>query len=151
MLAWLHEDADAGLLSPADEDLVRRHVPWTACLGLNTDPTAQPDLLRAAAAQRARLIVKPAVGRAGNNVLFGRRVSNADWLPALVRAARESPLVLQRRVEPDLVAMPYLDQDSGQQVTAQVPYVLSPFLIDGAAASVCGAPPDSRRPECRTW
>ncbi|GAA3057988.1 hypothetical protein GCM10010464_23200 [Pseudonocardia yunnanensis] len=32
--------------------------------------------------------------------------------------------------------MPFLDPDSGQQVTAQVPYVLSPFVIDRAAASV---------------
>ncbi|MFD1522817.1 hypothetical protein [Pseudonocardia yunnanensis] len=35
VLAWLHEDCEAGLLSLADEHLVRVHVPWTACLGLN--------------------------------------------------------------------------------------------------------------------
>src|SRR6185312_4599282 len=34
VLAWLHEDCDAGLLDPADSSLVRTHVPWTACLGL---------------------------------------------------------------------------------------------------------------------
>jgi len=32
--------------------------------------------------------------------------------------------------------MPFRDQCSGQQVTAQVPFVLGPFVIDGAAASV---------------
>ena len=136
VLAWLHEDCDAGLLSPADRDLVRTHVPWTMCLGLDGGSAAQPNLLRKAADERDRLIVKPAVGRAGKNVFFGRRASNGDWLPGLVRAARESPLVLQRRVEPDLVPMPFLDQDSGQEITARVPYVLSPFVIDGAAASV---------------
>ena len=46
ILSWLHEDCDAGLLTPADHDLVRTHVPWTACLGLDTDPTAQRNLLR---------------------------------------------------------------------------------------------------------
>ncbi|WP_433286485.1 hypothetical protein ACQPZQ_30535 [Pseudonocardia sp. CA-142604] len=136
LLAWLHDDADAGLLTPPDEHLVHTHIPWTACLGLDKDPTTQPDLLRTAAIRRARLIVKPAFGRAGTGVLFGSRISDADWLPTLIRAARRSPLVLQRRVEPDFVAMPYRDQDSGRQVVAQVPFVLSPFLIDGAAASV---------------
>jgi hypothetical protein len=136
VLARLHEDCDAGLLSPRDQDLVRAHVPWTVGLGLGGDSAAHPNPLPKAADDRDRLIVKPDVGRAGKNVFFGRRASNEDWLPALVRAARESPLVLQRRVEPDLVPMPFRDQDSGQQVTAQVPYVLSPFVIDGAAASV---------------
>ena len=136
VLAWLHEDADAGLLAAADQNLVRMYVPWTACLGLNGDPAVQMELLRKAADERGRLIVKPAVGRAGKNVFFGSRTSNRNWLHTLVCAAREAPLVLQRRVEPDLVAMPYLDQDSGQQITAQVPFVLSPFVIDGAAASV---------------
>ncbi|GAA1177726.1 hypothetical protein [Pseudonocardia alaniniphila] len=136
VLAWLHEDCEAGLLSPADEHLVRAHVPWTVCLGLNGDSSVPPNVLCKAAAEREQLIVKPAVDRAGKNVFFGRRASNDDWLPALVRAAHKSPLVLQRRVEPDLVPMPFLDPDSRQQVTAQVPYVLSPFVIDGAAASV---------------
>ncbi|GAA3102552.1 hypothetical protein GCM10010464_77540 [Pseudonocardia yunnanensis] len=136
VFAWLHEDAEAGLLAPDDEDLIRAHVPWTACLGLNADPTAQRNLLRTAAAERDRLIVKPALGRAGYRVIFGRQISDTDWVPRLVHAARRSPLVLQRRVAPDLVAMSYLDHGSGQQVTARVPFVLSPFVIDGAAAGV---------------
>jgi hypothetical protein len=136
VLAWLHEDADAGLLAAADQNLVRINVPWTACLGLNGDPAVQMELLRKAADERGRLIVKPAVGRAGKNVFFGSRISDRNCLHTLVCAAREAPLVLQRRVDPDLVAMPYLDQDSGKQITAEVPFVLSPFAIDGAAASV---------------
>ena len=49
VLAWLHEDCDAGLLNPADRALVRTHVPWTACLGLDQDPAAHEKLLRVAA------------------------------------------------------------------------------------------------------
>jgi hypothetical protein len=136
VLARLHEDCDAGLLSPPDQDLVRAKFRGPCAWAWAGTRRHTPNLLREAADDRDRLIVKPAIGRAGKNVFFGRRASNEDWLPALVRAARESPLVRQRRVEPDLVPMPFLDQDSGQQVTAQVPYVLSPFVIDGAAASV---------------
>ncbi|HEY0543092.1 MAG TPA: hypothetical protein VGD53_32355 [Actinoallomurus sp.] len=136
VLSWLHEDCDAGLLAPADHALVRTHVPWTACLGLGLDPAAHGKLLRMASGERDRLVAKPAVGKSGNDVLFGNQTSEQDWLPAVIHAARQSPLVLQHRVESDRITMLFRDQDSGQQVTAQVPFVLSPFMIDGAAASV---------------
>ncbi len=136
VLAWLHEDCDAGLLAPADRALVRTHVPWTACLGLDQDPAAHEKLLRVAADERDQLVAKPADGKSGNDVFFGNQIPERDWLPALVRASRRSPLVLQRRVESARLAMPFRDRDSGQQTTAQVPFVLSPFIIGGAAASV---------------
>jgi hypothetical protein len=72
----------------------------------------------------------------GDGVFFGSQTSKQDWASAVVDAARESPVVLQHRVEPDRTTMPFHDRDTGEQVTAQVPFVLSPFLIDGAAASV---------------
>jgi hypothetical protein len=134
VLSWLHEDCDAGLLAPADGALVRTHVPWTACLG--RDPAADGELLRKAVDERDHLVVKHAVGKGGNDVLFGRQILERDWVPTIVRAAQKSPLVLQHRVEGDRITMPFHDPDSGQQVTAQVPFVLSPFIIDGAAASV---------------
>ena len=136
VLAWLHEDCDAGLLNPADRALVRTHVPWTACLGLDQDPAAHEKLLRVAADERDQLVAKPADGKSGNDVLFGNQIPERDWLAVLVRASRRSPLVLQRRVESAHLAMPFRDRDSGQQTTAPVPFVLSPFIIGGAAASV---------------
>jgi hypothetical protein len=86
--------------------------------------------------ERDRLVVKPAVGKSGDGVLFGNQTSKQDWLSAVIDAARERPVVVQHRVESGRITMPFRDQDSGQQVTAQVPFVLSPFIIDGAAASV---------------
>ena len=137
VLAWLHEDCDAGLLAPADRALVRTHVPWTACLGLDQDPAAHEKLLRVAADERDQLVRQNRpIGKSGNDVLFGNQIPERDWLPAIVRASRKSPLVLQRRVESARLTMPFRDRDSGQQTTAQVPFVLSPFIIDGAAASV---------------
>ena len=136
VLAWLHEDCDAGLLNPADRALVRAHVPWTACLGLDQDPAAHEKLLRVAADERDQLVAKPADGKSGNDVFFGNQIPERDWLAVLVRASRRSPLVLQRRVESAHLAMPFRDRNSGQQTTAQVPFVLSPFIIGGAAASV---------------
>jgi hypothetical protein len=46
VLSWLHEDCDAGLLAAANHALVRTHVPWTACRGLDGDPAAYGKLLR---------------------------------------------------------------------------------------------------------
>jgi hypothetical protein len=136
ILSWLHEDCDAGVLAAADHALVRTHIPWTACLGLDGDPAAQGKLLRMATGERDRLVAKPAADKSGNGVFFGNQTSPQDWPPAVVDAARESPVVLQHRVESDRITMPFRDQDSGQQVTAQVPFVLSPYVIDGAAASL---------------
>ena len=136
VLAWLHEDCDAGVLAAADRALVRAYVPWTVCLGLDGDPAAQGKLLRMAAGERDRLVAKPAAGTSGDGVLFGNQTSPPDWASAVVQAAREWPVVLQRRVVPDRITMPFRDHDSGQQVTAQVPYVLSPYIVDGAAASL---------------
>lgn len=133
VLAWLHEDCDAGLLADADCALVRAHVPWTAYLGSGG---VTGDLLRMAADQREELVIKPAIGKSGHGVVLGSRNSEQDWLLALTDARRGEPRVLQRRVEADRIAMPFRDQDSGEQVTARVPFVLSPFIVDGAAASV---------------
>lgn len=137
VLAWLHQDCAAGLLAPADRALVRTHVPWTACLGLDRDPGAHEKLLGVAVGERDRLIVKPASGQGGFGLLFGKQIPERDWLPAIVGAAAKAPLVLQRHVESARLTMPFYDRDSGQQTSAQVPFVLSPFIVDGAAASVC--------------
>jgi hypothetical protein len=136
VLAWLHDDCDAGVLDSADCALVRDYVPQTIAMGLNPTSATPESPLRAAACERDRLVVKPAVGKSGNGVLFGNQASESDWLSAAVQAAQKSPVVLQHRVEPDHITMPFLDRDSGRQVTTQVPYVLSPFMIDGAASDV---------------
>jgi hypothetical protein len=135
VLAWLHEDCDAGLLSAADQASVRRHVPWTACLNLDGDPAADGELLRRTTGERDRLVAKPAVGKSGWYVVFGSQTSEQDWSD-VIHMCRDFPVVLQRRVESDRITMPFRDQDSGRQVSAQVPYVLGPYMIDGAAASV---------------
>lgn len=134
VLAWLHEDCDAGLLAPADHDLVRNCVPRTVCLGLIEDSAAPED--PAHVDQRDRLVVKPVLGKKGSRVLFGSQTAAQDWVSATIDAARQSPVVLQHRVQSDRITMPFLDQESGRRVTAQVPLVLSPFMIDGMAASV---------------
>lgn len=129
VLAWLHEDCEADLLAPADRELVRRYVPRTISLGLGETTAAAPG-------PRDRLVVKPAMGRSGKGVIFGSVASEEEWLAAAVEAAKDAPVVLQERVESDRINMPFLDRESGRQVNVRVPYVLSPYMIDGAASDV---------------
>jgi hypothetical protein len=136
IMAWLHEDCDADLLDPADRDLVRTYVPRTVVLGLDGTSAALDRARQVATSERDRLVVKPAMGKSGNGVRFGSQTSEQDWLSVAVDAAEQAPLVLQQRLEPDCIAMPFLDRDSGKQVIAQVPYVVSPFMIDGVAADI---------------
>ncbi|GAA1199575.1 hypothetical protein [Pseudonocardia alaniniphila] len=136
VLSWLREDCDAGVLGPADRALVRAYVPWTVCLGLGGNPEVERNLLRMAAGERDRLVAKPAVGQSSEDVIFGNQTSAQDWQSAVADVARETPLVLQRRVESGRVTMPFRDRESGQQVTARVPFVLSLFMVDRAAAGI---------------
>jgi hypothetical protein len=128
VLGWLHEDLEAGLLAAGDAALVRAYVPRTVVVGLGPSRPL-PEWTQ----DRSRVVAKPAVGRSGDGVLFGSRASDGDWL---VAAADSAPMVLQERVLPDLASIPFLDRDSGRQVTADVPYVISPYMVDGGAADV---------------
>ncbi|WP_433286326.1 hypothetical protein ACQPZQ_30125 [Pseudonocardia sp. CA-142604] len=136
ILAWLHEDCAAGLLAAADQELVREHVPWTACLGLDCDPDEQKELLSVASGRRDQLVAKPASGSSGKGVLFGSQAAEQDWPSALVEEARTNPVVLQERVVSDRTPIQFHELDSGQQITAEVPFVLSPFMIDGVAGNL---------------
>lgn len=125
VLAWLHEDCDADLLAPADRELVRSYVPRSISLGLG-GTAAGPG-------PRDGLVVKPAFGRSGKGVLFGSVASEEDWLAA---AVEEAPVILQERVESDQITMPFLDRESGRRVAKRVPFVLSPYMIDGAVSDI---------------
>lgn len=136
VLAWLHEDCAAGELDSADQALVLTHVPYTTCIGLSADGDARRDGLRATDRERDHMVAKPAVGKSGNGVIFGSRAGARDWRCGTVQAAEHAPVVLQDRVESDRITMPFVDRSSGHQTTLRVPAVISPFLIDNAAASV---------------
>lgn len=136
ILAWMHEDCDTDVLDPADRDLIRSHIPWTGCLGLNDTSSAAEHTARLAACTRTGLVVKPSGGKSGTGVVFGAAASDQEWIAATVEAAHQAPVVVQRQVHPDRITMPFLDRDTGQQLSAQVPFVLSPFMVDHHAASV---------------
>ncbi|AKN70513.1 hypothetical protein QR97_12320 [Streptomyces sp. PBH53] len=134
VLAWMHEDLDR--YAPADRELIRRHVPWTAWLGPGQSAERRRHLLDRAVRDRAGLVVKPSCGRGGAGFVAGHAVTARDWLDLLTQRSREHTLVLQHRLVPDRTWMRFRSRD-GTPATAPVPFVLSPFLLDGRIAGAC--------------
>lgn len=128
--AWLWADLD--LLTGADQELIRRYVPHTVAL------TA--DQLDRALAEQADLVAKPAGGSAGHGVLIGREMSPVAWEDGVRAAIDAGGNILQRYHEADRVAMDFVQIETGETVTAEVPYSLAPYLFgrtgSGALARV---------------
>ncbi|MBF5029067.1 hypothetical protein IRY44_04845 [Micromonospora sp. ANENR4] len=128
--AWLWDDLD--LLPADDRKLIRRYVPHTVAL------TA--DQLDRALAEQADLVAKPAGGSAGHGVLIGREMTPVAWADGVRAAIDEGGNILQRYHEADRVAMDFVQIETGETVTADVPYSLAPYLFDrtgsGALARV---------------
>ncbi|WP_030738201.1 hypothetical protein [Streptomyces sp. NRRL S-31] len=131
VLAWMHEDLD--LYEPADRELILRHVPWTAWLGPGQSAERRRRLLARAARERTGLVVKPSYGHGGAGFLAGHEVAPREWLGLLARCSRETTLVLQHRLVPDRTRMRFRAPDGARRV-ARVPFVLSPFVLDGRGA-----------------
>ncbi|WP_218204953.1 hypothetical protein [Kitasatospora aureofaciens] len=128
-LAWLHEDLD--LLAPQDRALVEKYVPWTAWTGPRQPPAQRTELLERALADRTDLVLKPAIGANGTGVVFGADVDDRTWHALIGERAAKAAVVLQRRVDSDLVDMPFLAPATGRQCDVRVPVVVGPFIVDG--------------------
>ncbi|MCW3842907.1 hypothetical protein ONA70_22670 [Micromonospora yasonensis] len=122
--AWLWADLD--LLSDTDRALVRRYVPHTVAL------TA--DQLDRALAEQADLVAKPAGGSAGHGVLIGRELSPVAWEDGVRAAIDAGGNILQRYHEADRVTMDFVQIETGETVSAEVPYSLAPYLFGRTAS-----------------
>ncbi|QKW23632.1 glutathionylspermidine synthase family protein [Kitasatospora sp. NA04385] len=133
-MAWLWEDLPQ--LPEADRQLIARHLPWTALLPAGTEDEQADGVLREALARRTELVLKPVGGYGGSGVVLGPEVTDGQWRQALLHARREGRHVLQRHVLPDLLALDFADQRTGAVEHAEVPFVLGPFMFDGAPSGV---------------
>lgn len=128
--AWLWADLD--LLPATDRALIRRYVPHTVAL------TA--DQLDRALAEQADLVAKPAGGSAGHGVLIGRALSPVAWEDGVRAAIDAGGHILQRYHQADRVSMDFVRIETGETVSAEVPYSLAPYLFgrtgSGALARV---------------
>ena len=110
-LALLHEPATRELLSPAEQDVVDRVVPWTRLLSRVSASAAEwTELVDHAVANQQGLVIKPGVGYSGEGVVIGRDVPTQAWRERLA-AARGTDCVIQQLVRP--IGEPVVDPYTG--------------------------------------
>ena len=102
-LALLSELADGRrLLSPAERELVARHVPWTRRLAAAAARWRGREvwLPELALAAREELVIKKARAGRGSAVHLGAATPEALWRERVERALAEGDWIVQERVEP---------------------------------------------------
>jgi uncharacterized circularly permuted ATP-grasp superfamily protein len=95
----LTDEAFAGLMTEDERLLIAQTVPWTRRVEerRTLKDGRQVDLVPYVLGHAPELVLKPAHGFGGQSVLVGVEATPADW-EAAVRAALESPWVVQERV-----------------------------------------------------
>lgn len=131
ILAWLWQDRR--LLPVPDRDLIERHIPWTALFPGEDDGQDVPSKLLE---RQSELVLKPVGGYGGSGVVLGPEVSRDEWHSALINARAEGRHILQRHVVPDRLKLDFVDLSTGAVESADVPFVLGPFLFDGEPSGV---------------
>ena len=137
-LAVASDERNAHLLSAAEQQAVKAHIPWTRTVEERTtfDPAGNPiDLLPWASANRDGLVLKPNDEYGGKGVLIGWETEQTEWDAALAVAASE-PTVVQERVQIAYEEFPAITANGG--VTIDLRLVDSdPFLFRGERVHGC--------------
>jgi hypothetical protein len=107
-LALLSEHQGAGVFSPQEQEVIRRHIPWTrrvaaARAQFEGEEVWLPDLL---ATERCRLVLKEGRSSGGRGVYLGLATSPAEWEEVVRKALDGGGWVVQERLE----SLPYLYQ-----------------------------------------
>jgi hypothetical protein len=126
----LHE----ALLSDAERDLVRAHVPWTRLVA--DVPTERHGvdgaLLELARTHREQLVLKPNDEYGGTGVMLGWEASAGEWDAALQKALADPPgtWVVQERIAVRREVFPHFN-DAGQVTMRDMLVDLAPYLFRG--------------------
>jgi hypothetical protein len=128
--AWLWDDLS--LLPEDDRQFVVRHIPKTVTVETemehHADSRGWPG--------RQDLVLKPADGFGGAEVVIGTEVSAQAWRSSFERAMSQGGYVLQRKVAGDQISLPFTHMPTGEVRLASVTYVLGPFLFQRRPAGM---------------
>ena len=123
LFAMLHDPQLQDRFTASQRRMIRDCVPWTALVPQQDDP-----LLERIRVDRERLVIKPATGHGGRDVVLGWEVDQATWDAAM---AREELQVVQERVPEQRLVFPDARED---YALGQRTVDLAPFLIHGRLA-----------------
>jgi hypothetical protein len=135
-LAVLSDESNARLFTPAQQEAVAEHIPWTRLVQeRHTTHDGQPvDLVPFILKQRERLVLKPNDDYGGKGIVLGWTVDEARWHEA-VRTALATPYVVQERVA--LPAEPFPAVIDGKVHVGERMLDTAPFVCGGDHVEGC--------------
>ncbi|MYJ78915.1 MAG: circularly permuted type 2 ATP-grasp protein [Caldilineaceae bacterium SB0670_bin_27] len=137
-LAVASDERNAHLLSAAEQQAVKAHIPWTRTVEERTtlDPAGNPiDLLPWASANRDGLVLKPNDEYGGKGVLIGWETEQTEWDAALAAASSE-PAVVQERVQIAYEEFPAMTANGDVSIDLRL-VDSDPFLFRGERVHGC--------------
>ncbi len=135
--AVLTDDRNAALFTPAERDLIRRHVPWTRLVtDRKTSRAADTiDLLPHVRGRRLEFVLKPNDEYGGSGVTLGWETDERRWDEAIERALAEPARawIVQERITIRREVFPQFD-DGGRVTLREMLVDFAPYLFRGQVA-----------------
>ncbi len=136
LFAVLTDQRRAALFSSAEQEAIRKHVPWTRLVRAEkSDYFGQEvDLLEHIKANRNRLVLKPNDDYGGHGITIGWNSEEAAWHSALEDALADGDYLAQERVPTAREVFPALTADGRIEFAEQL-VDLDPLLFNGRVRS----------------
>jgi hypothetical protein len=136
LFAVLTDERHAHLFTAAEQEAIRRHVPWTRQVreGKTEKDGAPVDLLEFVRGHRDRLVLKPNDDYGGHGIYIGWSDDQSAWDEALRVALANGDYLVQERVPTARETFPALAED-GSIVFAEQLVDLDPLLFNGKVGS----------------
>ncbi len=130
IFAVLSDDANTGLFSVAEQEIIQRHIPWTRKVrdGHTTYQGRHVDLCVHILAHRDSLVLKPNDDYGGKGVVLGWEASDSAWEAAL-KLALAGSYVVQERVPTTTHQYPVWED--GELRMADLIVDLDPYVFAG--------------------
>ncbi|MGH3632566.1 MAG: hypothetical protein ACRDTS_00375 [Mycobacterium sp.] len=130
VLALMSDPTFSDMFDTNDNEVIRRHVPWTRLMtpGRTTSPECEPvELAKFVIELRDRLVLKPRNLTRGEGILIGPKTSRKVWENTVGMAIRNGSHVVQ-----EYLPLPSIDLVGGNPPhLRQMSHELDTYLFDG--------------------
>jgi len=128
--AVLQDERWAGLFTPEEHEMIRRHLPWTRRVreGETKYKDSTIDLIELLRSHREKFLLKPNDDYGGSGIIVGWESTESEWDAALEQALAE-PFVVQERAVVEKVEFPMYDGPKAEMHELLIDF--DPFLFRG--------------------